>query len=164
MVVKLPLAGVRVHISGSNPDQRADISLFVQKLSARIFSEGGAVIHGSHPSFNAPLEMAAQGFLDAGGDLGALTLVRAKHYALAPEQLAEIERQRLYASVQIVPAGVGGEVSSTGLTPMREWMADRSDAIVCVGGAWWDTNKAKAGVPTELETSTALDCQRLCKK
>ncbi|MBH3442368.1 patatin-like phospholipase family protein [Pseudomonas moraviensis] len=156
MVVKLPLAGVRVHISGSNPDQREDISQFVQALSARIFSEGGAVIHGSHPSLIAPLEKAARGFITAGGDVGALTLVRAKHYALTEQQFAEIESQRQYASVQIVPADVGDVASRNGLTPMRDWMADRSDAIVCVGGAWWDTNKAKAGVPTELETMLEL--------
>lgn len=71
MVVKLPLAGVRVHISGSNPNQNEDISLFVQNFSARIFCEGGVVIHDSHPSLIAPLEKAARRFIDTGGESSA---------------------------------------------------------------------------------------------
>ena len=35
-------------------------------------------------------------------------------------------------------------------------MAERSDAVVCVGGKWWDINKAKAGVPTELDAMLEL--------
>lgn len=35
-------------------------------------------------------------------------------------------------------------------------MAERSDAVVCVGGKWWDINKANAGVPTELDAMLDL--------
>lgn len=35
---------------------------------------------------------------------------------------------------------------------MRDWMADRTDAIVCIGGRRWDTNRPSAGVPAELNT------------
>ena len=63
----------------------------MKALASRIFSEGGSVIHGSHPSLSKPLEDAARGFLHAGGEVGALTLVRAQKFAGTDEQIAEIE-------------------------------------------------------------------------
>ncbi|MCX5565800.1 CBASS cGAMP-activated phospholipase [Alcaligenes phenolicus] len=156
MIPRLPLAGVRVHLSGTATDERQEeICLFVKTLASRIFSEGGAVIHGSHPSLSQPLEDAARNFLQAGGEIGALTLVRAQKFAETDAQIAEIELQRQFAAVQIVPAEADG-VGNSDLTPMRDWMAERSDAVVCVGGKWWDINKANAGVPTELDTMLDL--------
>lgn len=151
MNTRQPLAGVRVHLSGSALDGRhEEICVFVRALALRIFSEGGSVIHGSHPSLSKPLEDAARTFLQAGGELGSLTLVRAQKFAETDKQIAEVENQRQFAAVQIVPAEPDGG-NNGDLTPMRDWMAERSDAIICVGGKWWDINKAKAGVPTELD-------------
>ena len=134
MIPRLPLAGVRIQLSGSVPDKRQEeVCLFVKALASRIFSEGGAVIHGSHPSLSKPLEDAARNFLQAGGEIGALTLVRAQKFAETDAQIAEIEIQRQFAAVQIVPAETDG-VGNGDLTPMRDWMAERSDAVVCVGG------------------------------
>ena len=156
MIPRLPLAGVRVHLSGTATDERQEeICLFVKTLASRIFSEGGAVIHGSHPSLSQPLEDAARNFLQAGGEIGALTLVRAQKFSETDAQITEIETQRQFAAVQIVPAETDG-VGNSDLTPMRDWMAERSDAVVCVGGKWWDINKANAGVPTELDTMLDL--------
>ncbi|MGN9435028.1 MULTISPECIES: CBASS cGAMP-activated phospholipase [Pseudomonas syringae group] len=155
MAVKQRLSGVRIHLSGSNKEQDEDIARFVSRLAAKIFSEGGSIVHGSHPSFNAPLKKAAEDFTAAGGDKGALTLVRAKSFA-TDEYAAEIEDQRRYAAVEIVPVDSEDGKPESGLTPMRDWMADRSDAIVCVGGAWWEVNKANAGVPSELGTMLEL--------
>lgn len=151
MITRQPLAGVRVHLSGSSPDDRhEEICVFVKTLVLRIFSEGGSVIHGSHPSLSKPLEDAARTFLQAGGELGSLTLVRAQKFAETDKQIAEVENQRQFAVVQIVPAEPDGG-NNGDLTPMRDWMAERSDAVICVGGKWWDINKAKAGVPSELD-------------
>lgn len=155
MAVKQRLAGVRIHLSGSNKDHNIDIAHFVSKLAAKIFSEGGAIVHGSHPSFNTPLKKAAESFIAAGGDKGALTLVRAKSFA-TDQYSTEIDEQRVYAVVEIVPVDSEDGKPESGLTSMRDWMADRSDAIVCVGGAWWDVNKANAGVPNELDTMLEL--------
>ncbi len=152
MIARQPLAGVRIHIAGSVPDQRQEeICLFVRLLAARIFSEGGSVIHGCHPSLIKPLEEAARTFILAGGDSGALTLVCAKKFAQTEEQISKIESQREFATVQVVPAEPDGQVDGE-LIPMRDWMAERADAIVCIGGKWWDVNKAKAGVPAELDS------------
>lgn len=149
------LAGVRIHLSGSNPESRDDVADFVHKIAAKIFSEGGSIVHGSHPSLIAPLRKASESFIQAGGGRGALTLVRAKRFA-TDEYAAEIEEHRKFASVEIVPADVSHGQAAVGLTPMRDWMADRSDAVICVGGAWWDVNKANAGVPNELDTMLEL--------
>ena len=149
------LAGVRVHLSGSNKELQADITDFVQKFAAKVFSEGGSIVHGSHPSFIEPLRKAAEDFIQAGGGKGALTLVRAKSYS-TDLYTAEIEEQRAFASVEIVPADNSDGPAADGLIPMRDWMADRSDAVICVGGAWWDVNKVKAGVPNELDTMLEL--------
>jgi hypothetical protein len=149
------LSGVRVHLSGSNKELQADIADFVQKFAVKVFSEGGSIVHGSHPSFIEPLRKAAEGFIQAGGSKGALTLVRAKSYS-TDEYTAEIDEQRAFASVEIVPADNSDGLAAEGLTPMRDWMADRSDVVVCVGGAWWDVNKVSAGVPNELGTMLDL--------
>ncbi|OPG72285.1 Patatin [Pseudomonas ogarae] len=149
------LAGVRIHLSGSNKELQANIAEVVQKFAAKVFSEGGSIVHGSHPSFTEPLRKAAENFIQAGGSKGALTLVRAKSYS-TEQYTAEIEEQRTFASVEIVPADNSDGLAGDGLTPMRDWMADRSDVVVCVGGAWWDVNKAKAGVPNELDTMLEL--------
>jgi patatin-like phospholipase/acyl hydrolase len=89
-----------------------------------------------------------------GGDKDALTLVRAQKYAETPEQLAEIEHQRQYAIVHIIPAAESNSQES--LIPLREWMAERSDAVICIGGKWGNINKSRAGVPIELETMLSL--------
>jgi len=102
----------------------------VKRFCAAIFNEAGAVIHGSHPGFTEPLEEAARAFIDAAGKVEALTLVRAQKYAQAPEQIEEIET-RQFAVVQGVPAEAEGEHGGE-LTPMRDWMAPRSD----VWSAW----------------------------
>ena len=159
MALRLPLLGVRVHLSGSvpetsTPEQADGIRLFVQNLASKIFNEGGTLIHGSHPTLSKPLEDSARYFVQSGGEKDALTLVRAQKFAETPEQLAEIELQRQYATVQIVPAVVGNPNKS--LIPMREWMAERSDAVICIGGKWWGINKARAGVPAELDTMLSL--------
>ncbi|MDH1624833.1 CBASS cGAMP-activated phospholipase [Shewanella xiamenensis] len=155
MATTLRLSGVRVHLSGSNKELRADIADFVQKFAAKVFSEGGSIVHGSHPSFIEPLRKAAESFIQAGGSKEALTLVRAKSYS-TDEYTTEIEGQRAFASVEIVPADNSDGQVADGLTPMRDWMADRSDVVICVGGAWWDVNKVKAGVPNELDAMLEL--------
>lgn len=155
MAVTPRLAGVRIHLSGSNKELQAGIADFVQKFAAKVFSEGGSIVHGSHPSFTEPLRKAAEDFIKAGGSKGVLTLVRSRGYS-TDQYTAEIDEQRAFASVEIVPADNNDGPAAEGLTPMRDWMAQRSDAIICIGGAWWDINKAKAGVPNELDAMLEL--------
>ncbi len=152
------LRGIRIHLSGSIPDdaselQAQSIALFVERFAQAVLRDGGTLIHGSHPSFDAPLKAAAGAFVSAGGARDALVLVRAQKFATTTEQFHEIEAQRQYATVQIVPA-VFGDVNRS-LVPMREWMAEHCDVVVAIGGRHWNVSKDLAGVPEELEEALA---------
>jgi patatin-like phospholipase/acyl hydrolase len=158
MSIRPPLLGVRLHLSGSVPDaatpsQADSIRLLAEKLAGRVFSEGGTIIHGSHATLLRSLESAARRFLQAGGRKDALTLVRAQKFSLTQDHLAEIDVQREFSAVQIMPAVTGHPDES--LIPLRDWMADRSDAIVAIGGNWWGVNKARAGVLAELDAAVS---------
>lgn len=160
MNIRKPLAGIRVQLSGAIPDGGNDkIGAFVNALATRIFNEGGCILHGSHPSLMEPLLRAAKNYIAAGGQSDALTLVRAIGYSKTAQQLAEIDAQRRLAQVHVVQAHPSGEEldeASKHLTPMRDWMSERSDAIVCVGGKGWDVNRSLSGVPDELEAMLQL--------
>lgn len=159
MAIRPPLIGVRIHLSGSIPDastdqQAASIREFVTRFVGRLFAEGATVIHGSHPTLTTSLEAAARSYVDNGGEKDSLTFVRSRKFAESMEHLSEIETQRQYATVQIIPS-VSGNMGEN-LIPMRDWMAERSDAVVCIGGKWWDRIKLRAGVPAELERMLSL--------
>lgn len=148
------LRGIRVHLSGAIPDtatseQASSISRFVEKFAQAVLRDGGTLLHGSHPTFIPPLKAAADRFVSAGGARDALILVRAQKFATTSEQLLEIEAQRQYSTVQIVPA-VFGDINRS-LVPMRDWMAEHCDVVVAIGGRNWDVSKDLAGVPEELE-------------
>src|SRR6478736_624889 len=106
------LRGIRVHLSGSLPDEAspsetAAFDKLVRQLTASILRDGGIVVHGSHPSLVPALRAAAVPFIDAGGSRDALVLVRANSFAVTEAQLQEIDEQRAYANVEIVPASHG---------------------------------------------------------
>lgn len=154
MTNHLPLAGVRVHLSGSipeaaTPQEANEIQQFVGLLARAIFCEGGTVVHGSHPSLTPTLLQAATDFVNAQGSREALTLVRANKYAETALQKIEIEIERAYATVHIIPPSPSNPQES--LISMREWIVERSDAVVAVGGKWYSSNKQRAGVPKEVE-------------
>lgn len=156
--MQVPLKGVRIHLAGSIPEdateeQRKSISSFVERFAQAVLRDGGTLIHGSHPSFDMPLKAAAARFVAAGGARDALILVRAQKFATTSEQVHEIEAQRQYSTVQIVPA-VFGDINRS-LVPMREWMAEHCDVVVAIGGRHWNISKDLAGVPEELEETLA---------
>ncbi|MCA8993262.1 MAG: hypothetical protein KDA88_14830 [Planctomycetaceae bacterium] len=152
--MRRPLEGVRVHLSGSVPDdatedQRNGIREFALRLASAVLKSGGTLIHGSHPTITVALLEAAKLFVDAGGSRDSMILVRDDKYAKSAEQLFEIKEQRALATVQLIPSDAGNP--STSLVAMREWMAERSDIFVAIGGKWYDLNPARAGVVAELE-------------
>lgn len=156
MTSHLPLRGVRVHLAGSVPksataDEAAGIHSFVQNFTSAVLLEGGTLIHGSHPTFQAPLKAAAEPFVRADGARDALTLVRSHTFAITAGQFADVAEQRNYSVVHIIPAVPGNQAES--LVTMREWMAERCDVVVAIGGKWYDINKTRAGIPGELEES-----------
>lgn len=149
-----PLRGVRVHLSGSIPKAAGStdaegIGAFVSTFARAVLRQGGTLIHGSHPTFQEPLRCAAEPFVRVRESRDALVLVRARQYAETPEQRADIDAQRQYSVVEIVPSLPGRPSES--LVPMREWMAERSDVIVAIGGEHWDLDPDSAGVRSEVE-------------
>lgn len=154
MLNQQPLSGIRIHISCSiHEDSSSELEEFITRLATRLFSEGATVVHGSHPSLIPSLKNAVKNFIAAGGNKDSLTLVRSKQYAQTDEQIKEIRDQQEYSIVQIVPTQTD---DNRALTPMRDWMAERSDAVICVGGKWWNINKDRAGVPKELNSMLDL--------
>jgi uncharacterized protein len=152
------LQGIRILLSGSIPDsstesQTQGILTFVEQFAKEVLQQGGTLVHGSHPRFIAPLRAAAVPFVRDGGSRDRLTLVRASRHDESGELETRIATQREWAVVEIIPPGdlERGEK----LVPMREWMAERCDIVVAVGGKWSDTNMARAGVPKELENMLA---------
>jgi patatin-like phospholipase/acyl hydrolase len=155
----LPLLGIRVHLSGSIPEdtsseQKDEICSFVRKFASNIFNEGGTIIHGSHPSLVEPLLDSAKQFIMAGGNKDSLTLVRAEWFSKSKEQIDKINRIRQYALVQVIPSKK--ENSKESLVPMRDWIAERSDVVISIGGKWWNINKSQSGVPMELDKMLSL--------
>jgi predicted acylesterase/phospholipase RssA len=154
MVAKL--SGIRVHVSGALPDEaspgeRATAENFVTALVVAVLREGGAVVHGSHPSLRESIRAAAEPFVNSRGAKDAITLVRAKKYAQTERQRSDISEDEKYSVVQFVPYPPGHPNES--LMPLREWMADRSDVTVAVGGRHWSVNRHRAGVPLEIEAA-----------
>ena len=153
-----PLLGVRIQLSGSvpdeaSPDQANAIRSFVQKFAGAAFRDGATLIHGSHPTFREPLKAAALPYVLGGGSREKLTLVRAQKFSVTDAQKDEINASRAYAAVQIIPSVVGKPNES--LIPMREWIAERCDVVVAIGGRWYNLDKQRAGVPAELEEALA---------
>lgn len=153
------LRGVRVHLAGSIPDDadgpaRERMSQFALQFARAVLRDGGTLIHGSHPTLIGAILQAAQEYADAGGARDAVTLVRTADGTRSAEELREIEMQRRVAAVEIIPSVAGR--STDLLVSMREWMAERCDVVVAVGGKWYGVNKLRAGVPAELEEALKL--------
>lgn len=153
ITTRLPLQGIRIHLAGSvpggiTPEAATGIRSFVQQFASAVFRDGGTIIHGSHPTFIEPLRSAAQLFVSAGGTPEALTLVRSSSYASTPEHIEEMEAQREFSVVHIIPANPN--IPTDDLVPMRQWMAERSDVVVAIGGKWYDEYGDNARVIQEL--------------
>src|SRR3954451_7753663 len=127
MQANLPLRGIRFHLSGSIWDEAGDqesagIRAFVLSLTRAVLREGGTLIHGSHPTLLNSLKAAALPYVASGGARDALTLVRSHRFAVTDEHLTEMEAQREYAAVHVIPGSL-----TENLVSMREWMAERCD-------------------------------------
>ncbi len=160
MATSLPLSGIRVHLAGSLPpgDDGGPESLtaqFVRQFASAVLWKGGTLVHGSHPSFIAPLRAAAQDFIAERGPEArqALTLVRAQRYA-TPDWEWQIEEHRTFAAVEIIsnkPGTGPGEMDQ--LVEMRDWMAERCEVVVALGGNKQETDEETSGVLVELQAA-----------
>lgn len=150
------LSGARIWLSGAVPDadgtteaQRAAILDFVRRFARRVFERGGHIVHGSHPSFTPVLLEEAQRYQQQGGHKDRLVLVVSRLWSKDPTKVPADEWRKL-ALVYETPEASGENARDESLQLLRKWMASRCDAIVVVGGKWWQAVGARAGVPLEL--------------
>ncbi len=147
------LAGARIWLSGSIPDagdmtetQRDAIAGFVRQFTRLIFERGGHIVHGSHPSITPILLDEARKYQVQGGSRDRLMLAVSRYFSKNPDN-APVDKWRKLALVDEIPEANGDQPLAQSLELLRKWMAYRCDAIVVVGGKWWQSN---AGVPSEL--------------
>ena len=150
------LAGARIWLSGATPEdegtteeQRASILAFVRQLTRTVFQCGGHIVHGSHPSFTPVLSDEARSYQAAGGRRDCLVLATSRYWSKDPRNFPADELRKV-AIVYETPEASGDCARDDSLALLRTWMASRSDAIVVVGGKWWQAVGGRAGVPLEV--------------
>jgi len=151
------LAGVRVWLSGSLPEdgtsteqERAAILEFVSRFSAKVFQLGGHIIHGSHPSFTPTLLKQAISYQRNGGKKDSLILAVSRFWSKNLQHVP-IDDWRQHCLVYETPEASGQNARDDSLKILRSWMAARCDAIVVIGGKWWQEIAGRAGVPVEVD-------------
>ncbi|HNP82920.1 MAG TPA: CBASS cGAMP-activated phospholipase [Nitrospira sp.] len=155
------LAGARIWLSGAVPEtdgitagQRAAIVDFVRLFARHVFRRGGHIIHGSHPSFTPTLLAEAERYQAHGGRKDCLVLAVSRYWSKDPKSVP-IEAWRKIAVVYETPESTGERARDESLELLRKWLTSRCDAIIVVGGKWWQSVGGRAGVPLELELAVA---------
>lgn len=150
------LAGARIWLSGSIPEaegitetQSAAIIDFVRRFARRVFQHGGHIVHGSHPSFVPTLLEEAHLYRAQGGRRDCLVLAVSRYWSKDPKSVP-VDVWRKDAIVYETPEAPGERARDESLELLRKWMVARCDAIVLVGGKWWQSVGGRAGVPLEL--------------
>lgn len=151
-----PLLGARIWLSGSVPEvqhsteaQRDTILNFVRQFSRLVFEHGGHIVHGSHPSFTPVLLEESKRHHEQGGRKDALTLAVSRLWSKDPG-VVPLDEWRQAAIVYETPEATGERSLDDSLEQLRKWLVARCDAIVVVGGKWWQSLSGRAGVPIEL--------------
>jgi patatin-like phospholipase/acyl hydrolase len=155
-LTQTPLAGARIWLSGAVPEadsptdaSRNAIIEFVRRFARRVFARGGHIVHGSHPSFTPVLLEEAQSHQAQGGRKDCLILAVSRYWSKDPKSVPADEWRKI-AMVYETPEATGEQGRDESLAILRQWMASRADAIVVVGGKWWQAVAGRAGVPLEL--------------
>lgn len=152
------LAGIRVQLAASippelNEEQQQNIRWFVESLTRLVLSKGGVIVHGSHPTIVPSILKPAKAFLDSNGSRDSIVLVRSSKYDAIENQL-DIQLHRKLATVEVIPSSE--EDPSAPLISMREWMSERCDVLIAVGGKHYDVNESGAGVVNETKAMLSL--------
>jgi len=159
------LHGVRVWLAGAVPTEASDaqkssITAFVRDLAKAVFRAGGHVLHGSHPSLVGSLIEEAKAYIAQGGRKDCLTLAVSKHWSKDTASVPIQEWRQTCMVYETPEASAGASSRDKSLEILRQWMADRCDAFVAVGGHWWQPVAGRAGVPIEagLAMQKGLPC------
>lgn len=150
------LAGARVWLSGAVPEtegtteeQRAAILDFVRRFARSVFERDGHIVHGSHPSLTPTLLEEARRHQERGGRRDRLILAVSSLWSKDPERVPVKEWEKT-AVVHETPEATGERALDESLALLRKWMVASSDAIVVVGGNWWQEDPGRAGIPLEV--------------
>jgi uncharacterized protein len=160
-----PLHGVRVWLAGAVPTeasdaQKASIITFVRTFAATVFRAGGHILHGSHPSLVGPLIEEAKAYIAQGGRKDCLTLAVSRYWSKDATSVPVQDWRQTCIVYETPEATAGAAARDESLHILRQWMADRCDAFVAVGGQWWQHIAGRAGVPIEagLAMQKGLPC------
>jgi patatin-like phospholipase/acyl hydrolase len=151
-----PLAGARIWLSGAVPEtegltegQRTAILDFVRGFARRVFERGGHIVHGSHPSLTPTLLEEARRYQQRGGRRDCLILAVSRLWSKDPAVISVDEWQKA-AVVYETPEATSENAHDQSLELLRKWMVSRSDAIVVLGGRWWQEVPVSPGLPLEV--------------
>lgn len=153
------LHGVRIWLSGAVPpeasaQQKNAILEFVERFAETVYQAGGHILHGSHPSITPTLLDVAKRYRVSGGRKDCLTLAVSRLWS-KDTNLVPIQVWRETCMVYETPEATGESPRDDSLQILRQWMSDRCDVFVAVGGMWWKEIIGRAGVP--LEAGLAID-------
>lgn len=164
MQVTGPLHGVRVWLSGSIPNnipgpQQNAMASFVEKFAELVFSAGGHILHGSHPSIRDILLKVAKTHEWKQKRRDCLTLAVSRYWS-KDQNFAPTAEWRKHCVVYETPEATGANGEQESLARLREWMSERCDVFVALGGNWWDEVTWRAGVNAEagLAVKRGLPC------
>jgi predicted acylesterase/phospholipase RssA len=140
--------------SDATEAQKASVVTFVREFATAVFRSGGHILHGSHPSLVGPLIEQAKDHISKGGRKDCLTLAVSKYWS-KDQTMVPIQEWRQTCMVYETAEATGGaSARDDSLKILRQWMAERCDTFVAVGGQWWQEIAGRAGVP--IETGLAM--------
>lgn len=159
-----PLQGVRIWLCGSiandiSGPQQNSMRSFVEKFADLVFRSGGHILHGCHPTITPILLEAAKRHVINNGRRDALTLAVSRHWS-KNEGAAPLEEWREFSVLYETPESTEGNARESSLKILREWMAERCDAFVSLGGDLWRFKQNVSGIPMEagLAVNRGLPC------
>ncbi|MCA2964355.1 MAG: patatin-like phospholipase family protein [Acidobacteriaceae bacterium] len=155
-----PLSGIRLWLSGSVPDGassdlRERIERCTRLLAENAFSLNATLLHGFHPSLTPTLLAAARAYHEQSGARAPLHLFVAPYRGITAGSTYEdipFQEIREVATLHEIPPGPSPEAT---LDRLRNSLASHADAFLALGGKWWQTNQARAGVPREFELAAS---------
>ena len=137
-----PLHGVRIWLAGAVPSdaseaQKTSVVSFVREFAATVFRGGGHILHGGHPSLVGPLIEQAKEHISKGGRKDCLTLAVSKYWSKDQGSVPIQEWRQTCIVYETAEATGSASERDDSLQILRQWMAERCDAFVAVGGQWW---------------------------
>ena len=148
-----PLHGVRIWLSGAIPEEGDPLyasatRTFVAHFAERVFQAGGHILHGSHPTITPILLAEARKYIAKGGKKDCLTLAVSKLWSKNTKAVP-VQEWRQTCMVYETPEVTGHSSRKDSLGILRQYMAERCDSFIAVGGMWWREVEGTAGVPIE---------------